>query len=86
MDETRTGAPPSAGRALVLLTVDLLRRLLREPIVLRSLVFPTALCAFTIAATVFVTSILWPPGRLAVTPAVASACSCPASMKAFTGW
>jgi hypothetical protein len=58
---------PRALRALGLLTVDLLRRLLREPIVLRSLVFPTVLCAVTIAATVLVTAVLWPPGRLAIT-------------------
>lgn len=45
-------------RAITLLTLDLLRRFLREGIVLRSLVFPVGLAWGTIAATVFAV-LLW---------------------------
>jgi hypothetical protein len=60
-----------ALRALVVLTLDLVRRLLREPVVVRSLVFPTALCAATITATIGTVATMWPSGTLALTEAVA---------------
>lgn len=60
----------SALRALLLLTLDGTRRLLREGIVLRSLVFPVVLALLAVGGTVL--AVLWfqPPPRLALPPAL----------------
>ncbi len=57
--------------ALVWLIPDAVRRLLREPMVLRSLTFPGALSAFVVAGTVLITVGLRPPGVLALSPSAA---------------
>jgi hypothetical protein len=59
-------------RALALLTVDMLRRLLREGVVLRSLVFPVGLAATAMILTVVAVVLLRPPGTLALTPEAAT--------------
>lgn len=57
----------NVAQALALLTLDLLRRLLREGIVLRSLVFPVALTLGSMVLTVVAFVLLRPPGTLALT-------------------
>lgn len=59
-----------ALRALAVLTTDLLRRLLREGIVMRSLVFPVVLVVATILITVLVSTAMKPTALLAVTDGV----------------
>ncbi|MCB9663026.1 MAG: hypothetical protein H6732_02860 [Alphaproteobacteria bacterium] len=60
----------NALRALVLLTLDGIRRLLREGIVLRSLTFPVVLALFAVGGTVIAVLLLQPPPRLAIPPAL----------------
>lgn len=55
-------------RALVLLTVDLLRRLLREPSIVRSLMFPAAISGVVVTMTVATVVLLRPPGVLVLPP------------------
>ena len=55
-------------RATTLLTLDLLRRLLREGVVLRSLVFPVLLAGGTMMLTVFAFVLLSPTQTLVLTP------------------
>lgn len=59
--------------ALPILTLDLMRRLLREGIVLRSLVFPVALTTLAMMGTVLALVMLRPPGTLALTPGASTA-------------
>lgn len=56
------------ARALGLLTASMLRRMLREGLVLRSLVFPLALTAGTLVATLVVVSATAVPPVVAVPP------------------
>ncbi|MCB9679845.1 MAG: hypothetical protein H6733_00110, partial [Alphaproteobacteria bacterium] len=59
-------------RAYVVLTADLVRRFLREGIVLRSLVFPVTLAVAALVGTVGVVLWLQPPLTLAVTADLAT--------------
>jgi hypothetical protein len=60
----------SPWRATLLLAADGTRRLLREGVVLRSLVFPALLVAGAIVATVVGVTLLRPPQVVVVAPAV----------------
>lgn len=57
---------PRTWRALALLTGTLTRRFLREGLVLRSLVWPTALCVLTLLITLGVASLLQSTGVVAL--------------------
>ena len=64
--------PRQAAWALLVLTTDAFRRLLRQGLVVRSLVFPGAIATFTLFATVLVFTSMQVPGRVALTSAMAS--------------
>ncbi len=60
----------SQGRSLVWLTAAILRRLVREGMVMRSLLFPTAIVVGTLLITLAVASVVRGNSRVALTPDV----------------